>query len=95
MVELRGKRTEIAKAVKCIAPEWPVQLIEQLDPGEWHFTLNGVDVLVQITDAECVVCKKKADCPWTMPEVGSCSAFEPNWGDTKYHEIVFRGWEDD
>lgn len=38
MIELRGKRQEIARAVKGIAPEWPVQLIEQLEPGEWHFT---------------------------------------------------------
>ena len=49
MIELRGKREEIALAVKGIAPEWPVQLIEQLEPGEWHFVLNGVNTKVFIT----------------------------------------------
>ena len=93
MVELRGKREEIALAVKGIAPEWPVNLIEQLEPGEWHFTLNGVDVLVWILPCECLVCKKKADCPWADPEEGGCSEFEPNWGSSD--KIVFRSWEDD
>lgn len=50
MIELRGKREEIARAVKGIAPEWPVQLIEQLEPGEWHFVLNGVDTRVWISE---------------------------------------------
>lgn len=54
MVELRGKRREIALAVKGITPEWPVQLIEQLEPGEWLFVLNGVDTLVIIEDEDTV-----------------------------------------
>lgn len=92
MIELRGKREEIALAVKGIAPEWPVQLIEQLEPGEWCFVLNGVVVMMWILPGECLVCKKKADCPWTESEGCGCSSFEPNMGSSD--KIVFHSWED-
>ena len=52
MIELKGTRSEIAEAVKAIAPEYPVSLIEHLDPGEWHFILNGVDTLVHIIEED-------------------------------------------
>ncbi len=52
MIELRGTRSEIAEAVKAIAPEYPVGLIEHLDPGEWHFILNGIDTKVLILKKE-------------------------------------------
>lgn len=50
MIELRGTRAEIAEVVKAIAPEYPIGLIEHLDPGEWHFILNGIDVKVIIEE---------------------------------------------
>lgn len=50
MIELKGTRSEIAKAVKAIAPEYPVGLIEHLDPGEWLFILNGIDTKVLIEE---------------------------------------------
>lgn len=50
MIELKGTRQEIAEAVRGIAPDWPTQLIESLDPGEWHFILNGIDVRVLIVE---------------------------------------------
>lgn len=52
MIELRGTRSEIAEAVKAIAPIYPTALIEHLDCGEWHFILGGVDTLVQIKEEE-------------------------------------------
>ena len=58
MIELKGNHEEIAAAVKAIAPDWPTDLIKSLDPGEWHFILNGVDTAVWIdpekaTGARC------------------------------------------
>lgn len=50
MIELKGTHQEIAEAVKAIAPEYPVGLIEHLDPGEWHFILNGIDTKVLILE---------------------------------------------
>lgn len=50
MIELKGTRSEIAEAVKAIAPTYPTALIEHLDPGEWHFILGGVDTIVQIEE---------------------------------------------
>ena len=50
MIELKGNRDEIAKAVEAIAPTYPVHIIFSLDAGEWHFVLNGVDTLVVITE---------------------------------------------
>ena len=52
MIELKGTRSEIAEAVKAIAPTYPTALIEHLDPGEWHFILNGVDTLVHIIEED-------------------------------------------
>lgn len=55
MIEIRGSREEIYKAVKGIAPKYPASLIRHLDPGEWHFIVAEVDVLVMIeeeTDGE-------------------------------------------
>ena len=52
MIELKGTRAEIAEAVRAIAPEYPVGLIEHLDEGEWHFILNGVDTIVQIEEVK-------------------------------------------
>lgn len=49
MIELIGTRSEIAEAVKCIAPTYPVDLIGHLEKGDWFFVLNGVDVKVEIT----------------------------------------------
>lgn len=54
MIELRGTADEIREAVKGLAPAWPVHLIDKLNPGEWHFILNGVDTLVIIEDEEPV-----------------------------------------
>lgn len=50
MIEVRGSREEIYKAVKGIAPKYPASLIRHLDNGEWHFILNGIDVLVMIEE---------------------------------------------
>lgn len=50
MIEIRGNRKEIAEAVKAIAPTYPTALIEHLDPGEWHFILNGIDVKLTIKE---------------------------------------------
>ena len=52
MIELKGTRAEIAEAVKAIAPDYPVSLIEHLDPGEWHFILNGIDVKLTIKEEQ-------------------------------------------
>lgn len=52
MIEVKGTREEIAKAVKGISETYPTDLILHLTPGEWHFTLNGVDVSVLIEDEE-------------------------------------------
>lgn len=52
MIELRGTRSEIAEAVKAIATKYPTALIEHLDPGEWHFILNGIDTKVLILEKE-------------------------------------------
>lgn len=52
MVQLRGTATEIAEAVKGIAPEYPAHIIPGLEPGEWHFILNGVDTKVEIVAEE-------------------------------------------
>ena len=49
MIELKGTREEIAEAVAAMAPDYPVHIIYGLDPGEWHFFLNGIDVEVTIT----------------------------------------------
>lgn len=52
MIKVKGSREEIAKAVKGISETYPTDLILHLAPGEWHFTLNGVDVSVLIEDEE-------------------------------------------
>lgn len=52
MIELKGTRSEIAEAVKAIAPTYPTALIEHLGSGEWHFILNGVDTLVHIIEED-------------------------------------------
>lgn len=51
MIEVKGSREEIAEAVKGISDSYPVDLIEHLTPGEWHFILNGIDVLTMIEEA--------------------------------------------
>lgn len=48
MIEIRGSRDDIAKAIKGIAPKYPATLIQHLDKGEWHFIIAEVDVLVMI-----------------------------------------------
>lgn len=53
MIELTGTREEIATAVKAVSPTWPTELIDHLDPGEWHFILCGVDTLVFIVEDNC------------------------------------------
>ena len=52
MIELKGTRSEIAEAVKAIAPTYPTALIEHLDPGEWHFILNEIDVKLTIKEEQ-------------------------------------------
>lgn len=48
---VKGTSAQIAEVVKAISPTWPTALINSLDPGEWHFILNGVDTLVIIEEA--------------------------------------------
>ena len=52
MMTVRGTAEEIMAVVKAMAPTctWPTFLIDSLDPGEWHFILNGVDTLVIIEE---------------------------------------------
>lgn len=52
MIEVRGSREEIYKAVKGIAPKYPASLIRHLELGEWHFILNEIDVLVEVVENE-------------------------------------------
>lgn len=52
MILIRGTADEIAEAVKAIAPTYPTALIEHLDPGEWHFILNGIDVKLTIKEEQ-------------------------------------------
>lgn len=47
---VKGTRTQITEVVKAISPTYPTALIHSLDPGEWHFILNGIDTLVIIED---------------------------------------------
>ena len=54
MIELKGTANEIQEAVKWLVPAWPYHLIDSLDPGEWHFILNGIDTLVIIEDEKPV-----------------------------------------
>ena len=54
MIKLKGTANEIQEAVKWLIPAWPYHLIDSLDPGEWHFTLNGIDTLVIIEDEKPV-----------------------------------------
>lgn len=49
MLEIKGTTDEITDAVKAIAPTFPTQIIPHLWPGEYHFTLNGVDTKVVVT----------------------------------------------
>ena len=49
---VKGTRAQIAEVVKAISPTYPTALIRSLDPGEWHFILNGVDTLVMIEDED-------------------------------------------
>jgi len=51
---VRGTAEEIKDAVKGLAPAWPIRLIDSLVPGEWHFILNGIDVLVIVEDEKPV-----------------------------------------
>ena len=50
MVEIKGTAHEVRDAVAGLVPTWPVSIIDDLDPGEWHFILNGVDTLVMIME---------------------------------------------
>lgn len=52
MIKVKGSREEIAKTVKGISDSYPVDLLLHLTPGDWHFTLNGVDVSVLIEGEE-------------------------------------------
>jgi hypothetical protein len=47
---VRGTAEEIKETVKGLVPAWPYHLIDSLDPGEWHFILNGIDTLVIIEE---------------------------------------------
>ena len=47
---VRGTAEEIKEAVKGLVPAWPIRLIDSLVPGEWHFILNSVDVLVIVEE---------------------------------------------
>jgi len=51
---VKGTAEEIKEAVRGLVPAWPVHLIDSLDPGEWHFILNGIDTLVIIENDEPV-----------------------------------------
>ena len=51
---VKGTAEEIKEAVMGLVPAWPVHLIDSLDPGEWHFILNGIDTLVIIENDEPV-----------------------------------------
>lgn len=48
---VKGTRAQIAEVVKAISPTFPTALINSLDPGEWHFIMNGIDTLVIIEEA--------------------------------------------
>jgi hypothetical protein len=50
MVEIKGTASEVRDAVAGLVPTWPVSIIDDLDPGELHFILNGVDTLVVIME---------------------------------------------
>ena len=50
LVEIKGTAQEVRDAVAGLVPTWPVSIIDDLDPGEWHFILNGVDTLVVIME---------------------------------------------
>ena len=50
MIEIKGTRRELAKAMEGIAPKYPATLIQHLDTGEWHFIIAEVDVLVMIEE---------------------------------------------
>ena len=50
LIELKGTATQIAKAVTGFSKQYPVDLIEHLTAGEWHFILNGIDVRVLIEE---------------------------------------------
>ena len=50
MVEVKETKDEIMMAIKGLSPTWPIQLIDHLTNNEWHFTLNGVDVLLLIDE---------------------------------------------
>lgn len=52
MIEVKGTREEIAKAVKGISETYPTDLILHLVSGEWFFMLNGIDVAVLIEGEE-------------------------------------------
>jgi hypothetical protein len=47
---VRGTAEEIKEAVKGLVPAWPIRLIDSLVPGEWHFILNNIDVLVIVEE---------------------------------------------
>lgn len=47
---VKGTAEEIKEAVKGLAPAWPIRLIDSLVPGEWHFILNSIDVLVIVEE---------------------------------------------
>ena len=49
---VKGTRTEIADVIKAISPTYPVSLVNSLDPGEWHFIMNGIDTRVIIEDEQ-------------------------------------------
>ena len=50
MIELKGTSEEIAEAIKAISRTYPSHVIKELNPGEWHFSCNGVDTLVLIEE---------------------------------------------
>lgn len=50
MVEIKGTASEVRDAVAGLVPSWPVSIIDDLDLGEWHFILNGIDTLVMIME---------------------------------------------
>lgn len=52
MIEVKGKPSDIAQAIRGISDKYPVDLIEHLTVGEWFFIVNGVTVRVLIEEGE-------------------------------------------
>lgn len=52
MITVQGTKEELTTVLKDLAPNYPAELIEHLEPGEWIFIRKGIAIALTIEEVK-------------------------------------------